>query len=244
MLADLNLSFARDKYICLMKQMALEDIDKETSKYIDFDDLYHNGPFTSSINTFYNRYQAYIRKIPDKTARKGHLDIQVKDNDKQLLLKVLYLSFKNKTNYKSLLNVIKNSLRKSGDATLILDLYRRYDYFLGSDYNYTKGLRQLLEIIRTYGICESTEREYNKLIKILSDTVLLKEDKYYYVRILYDFIRKDLDNIEKSSFSNVSFIKEDSEKRVKVKTRTRREDYHGMGDCFLRGDQDREYIGE
>ncbi len=245
MFADLVLSFSKDKALFLIKQQELQHIDRVTSQYADFHNFYLMGSFKAEIDAFHLRYQDYRRKIVNPSDRSGKLRLQMVNQGKIISLDVFYSSLINCIDNKILLNRIKMSLKKEKSSKLILQIYREYDFFLGSDYNYQNHLRFLLKKMRTYDLSEQTKKDYYKLIKMIIDTIVIANDSYYYARILYDFIlqqkKKESFSIShsvSSPYSNSSFSSFD----LKPKQEKRIEAYHGMGDHFLREDYDREYV--
>ncbi len=245
MLANLTIMYSKNAKVHLIKDKELKEIDKITSTFLDEDTLRNSNIFKEKIEAFYRRYSNYSRKIENEEAKRGYIVINyINENKIEKTLNPIYSPDKDKLNIVYLTNKIERVLKQKKEKELILKIYREQS-FLKTDYNYAvNNIGYCLQLINTYGVSKTTIKQYNKLIKIIKDTILINYDpsKNITPSISY-FHAREIDDIINTNSSikpaNIS-IKDSSinllEKGYKLKKDSlprKDNNYHGAGDYYL-----------
>ncbi len=246
MLVNLRLSYSKDIYIDLLKEVELQEVDNITLRYLNKTALLTSDQFIGKVNEFYFRYSKYRESIKKAEDKIGNLEIICYDRENKFNnLSVLYQSDQDITNTLYIINKIEEELKKCEDKNLILKIYKECDFFLGTEYNYVYNkIGQSKNLILNYGIVPNTKKHYLKLIKILKEELSKKYDEnqevnYYRIRIVYDLMKKQKryinnllisDNISSQKKYHVSNKNNNSKK---ISKKARKDEYHGMGDYFL-----------
>lgn len=245
MLANLTLMYSKNAKVNLIENKELREIDEITSLFIDDDDLKNCDIFKEKVESFYRRYSNYSRKIANEEAKKGYLVINFINDELENMMSPIYNLNKDKLDIKYLANKIERILKEKQDKELILKIYNEED-FLKTDYNYAiNNIGYCLRIINTYGVSKDTIKQYNKLVRIIKDTILIdynaKKDEvpsvsYFHARKIYDTINKNSfikpTNIRINKSNNTPLL----EKNYRIEPNPphkNKKTYHSIGDFYL-----------
>ena len=254
MLANLTLMYSKNIKINLIENKKLSEIDDITANYIDEEDLKKSSDFKEQVDTFYRRYSTYCNKIKNPEDKKGCLIITFNDeNGNMQTIKPIYNSDKDKLDIIYLTNKIERKLKEKKDKELILKIYKE-ESFLKTEYNYrANNIGYCIQLIDIYGVSATTNKQYNKLVKVIKDTILMgynketKETKpmpYFHARKIDDIINKvwfmkPANIIVRQE--NISSLKNGYKtNRTATPTKKEKENYHGAGDYYLDYFTDRE----
>ncbi len=246
MLANLTLMYSKNAKVNLIKEKELIEIDNVTSSFLNEDDLKSSENFKEKVEAFYRRYYNYSKKIESKEEKKGYLVITFTDDKAENIISPIYSKDKNKLNIIYLVNKIDRVLKEKKDKELILKIYREED-FLKTDYNYAaNNIGHCLQLINTYGVSKTTIKQYNKLIKIIKDTILInyaaKKDEfptssYFHARKIDDIISKKgygyIKPVDIRIKTNSTLLSQKNYKIEKEPSSKRKESHNSIGDYYL-----------
>lgn len=253
---NLTLLCSSKVYLNLIENISIEEIDEMTTKYQNQEEILALPEFEDIINRFYTYTTNYRSKIKNPTEKRGTLYITYFDHNNLIKLRVLYKKDAIKRDSKKVAKAIKTELKQANNSQLVISILNQFNFIFDSEYNQIYYQLNTLKrvLANTTTPPDYLVSKHNLLIKIIYDELVKGYSKnsntpeafsYFYIRLVDEFLETkkniltipQIDTINLPSnhlqvCDNISSKNQKSEK-VLTKKKSRKEDYHGMGDYYL-----------